>query len=117
MKNITLPCTRDHLYLIAKISWLTCHKYLNFFCHYNKVYNEEFLAKCELEIDMAQQQLDTRFLKSVGIIQTDASENMDLIIYNRLKRLYQDAQVVFKHDPQVAEQFNFENILTIVTSI
>jgi hypothetical protein len=117
MKNITLPCTRDHLYLIAKISWLTCHKYLNFFNHYNKAYNEEFLAKCELEIDMAQQHLDTHFLHSIGISETNANENTDAIIYNRLKRLFHDAQVVFKHDPQVAEQFNFENILTIVTSI
>jgi hypothetical protein len=117
MKNITLPCTRDHLYLIAKISWLTCHKYLNYFNHYNKAYNEQFLAKCELEIDMAQQKIDTRFLNSIGISETIESETLDLLIYNRLKRLYNDAQVVFKHDKQVAEQFNFENILTIVTSI
>jgi hypothetical protein len=117
MKNIALPCTKDHLYLIAKISWLTCHKYLNFFNHYNKAYNEQFLVKCELEIDMAQQQLDTRFLNSVGICQNQSTENVDLIIYNRLKRLYHDAQIIFKHEPQVADQFNFENILTIVTSI
>jgi hypothetical protein len=117
MKNITLPCTRDHLYLIAKISWLTCQKYLNYFNHYNKAYNEEFLVKCELEIDIAQQQLDTPFLNSVGIAENVSNENTDVIIYNRIKRLYNDAQIVFKHDPQVAEQFNFENILTIVTSI
>jgi hypothetical protein len=117
MKNITLPCTRDHLYLIAKISWLTCHKYLNFFNHYNKAYNEQFLVKCELEIDMAQQQLDTRFLNSVGICENQTNDHADIIIYNRLKRLYQDAQIIFKHDSQVADQFNFENILTIVTSI
>jgi len=117
MKNITLPCTRDHLYLIAKISWLTCHKYLNYFHHYNKAYNEHFLAKCELEIDMAQQQLDTRFLNSIGITETSERETTDQIIFNRLKTLYNDAQIVFKHDKQVAEQFNFENILTIVTSI
>jgi hypothetical protein len=117
MKNITLPCTRDHLYLIAKISWLTCHKYLNFFNRYNKAYNEEFLAKCELEIDMAQQQLDMRFLHSVGINQASENEANDLLIYHRLKRLYNDAQAIFKHNPHVAEQFNFENILTIVTSI
>ena len=117
MKNIVLPCTKDQLYLIAKISWLTCHKYLNFFNHYNKAYNEQFLAKCELEIDMAQQQLDTRFLHSVGISQTHDCETTDELIYKRLIRLYNDAQRVFKHDPQVAEQFNFENILTIVTSI
>jgi len=117
MKNITLPCTRDQLYLIAKISWLTCHKYLNFFNHYNKAYNEQFLVKCELEIDMAQQQLDTRFLNSIGISESRSNENVDYIIFNRIKRLYQDAQDIFKHDKQVAEQFNFENILTIVTSI
>lgn len=117
MKNITLPCTRDHLYLIAKISWLTCHKYLNFFNHFNKAYNEQFLAKCELEIDMAQQLLDTSFLNAVGISQTEDVETADDLIYNRLKRLYNDAQIVFKHDPRVAEQFNFENILIIVTSI
>jgi hypothetical protein len=117
MKNITLPCTRDHLYLIAKISWLTCHKYLNFFSHYNKAYKEDFLVKCELEIDMAQQLLDTNFLNSVGIAENQSKENTDEIIYHRLKRLYDDAQIVFKHDPKVAEQFNFENILTIVTSI
>ena len=115
MKNIPFPCTRDHLYLIAKISWLTCHKYLNFFNHYNKAYNEHFLEKCELEIDTAQQQIDTGFLHSVGINETN--EDADELIYNRLKRLYTDAQQVFKHDPQVADQFSFETILTIVTSI
>jgi hypothetical protein len=66
---------------------------------------------------MAQQQLDTRFLNSVGIVETNERETADQIIYNRLNRLYKDAQLVFKHDKQVAEQFNFENILTIVTSI
>jgi len=117
MKNITLPCSKDHLYLIAKISWLTCHKYLKLFNHFNKAYNENFLTKCEFEIDMAQQHLDTRFLNSVGICETGFSEANDQIIYNRLKQLYRDAQVVFKNDTQVADQFNFDNILSIVTSI
>ena len=117
MKNITLPCKRDHLYLIAKISWLTCHKYLNYFNHYNNAYNEQFLSKCELEIDIAQQQLDTIFLNSVGINEYEQNKFADMIIFNRLKRLYKDAQIVFKHNPKVAEQFNFETILTIVTSI
>lgn len=117
MKNITLPCTREHLYLIAKISWLTCHKYINYFNHFNKAYNTKFIEKCELEIEMAQQELDMRFLNSVGISNLHFTENQDVIIFNRIKRLYQDAQLVFKHDPKVADQFNFENILTIVTSI
>ncbi len=66
---------------------------------------------------MAQQQLDTGFLNSVGISENQQNEFADIIIFNRIQRLYKDAQIVFKHDPQVAEQFNFENILTIVTSI
>ena len=79
--------------------------------------NEQFLSKCELEIDIAQQQLDTIFLNSVGINEYEQNEFADMIIFNRLKRLYKDAQIVFKHNPKVAEQFNFETILTIVTSI
>ena len=117
MNNITLPCNRDQLHLIAKISWLTCHKYLNSFNLYNKAYNEQFLSKCELEIDMAQQQIDTSFLNSVGICEYQQNEFADMIIFNRIQRLYKDAQIVFKHNPKVAEQFNFETILTIVTSI
>jgi len=117
MKNITLPCTRDHLYLIAKISWLTCHKYLNFFNHYNKGYNENFLAQCELEIEVAEQELDKSFLSSVGICGAGLSEANDQVIFNRLNQLYLDAKVVFKHDHQALEQFNFEHILAIVASI
>lgn len=117
MKSVTLPCSKDHLYLIAKISWLTCHKYLNYFNHYNKAYNEEFVAKCELEVDVAQQQLDTGFLNSVGINETSNGEQTDEVIFYRLKRLYNDARKVFKHNPQVAEQFNFDHIMAIVTSI
>ena len=97
MKNITLPCTRDHLYLIAKISWLTCHKYLNFFNHYNKAYNEEFLAKCELEIDMAQQQLDTRFLNSIGICYKEMARYEDALShYNAaLKIVPNDVKILY----------------------
>ena len=117
MKNATLPCTKDQLYLIAKISWLTCHKYLNYFTHYNKVYSEAFVAKCELEIDVAQKELDTGVLRSIGIEELSAKKQADELNLNRLKRLHQAAKIVFKHNPQVANQFNFDHIMAIVTSI
>ena len=117
MKRSAIPCSKENFHLVAKISWLTCHKYLGYFTHYNKCYNEHFLIRCEEEIELSQQQLDYAALSKLGIEQPKEKERYESLIYVRLKRLYADAQVIFKHDKKVAEQFDFMEILKIVTLI
>ncbi len=117
MNTPIMPYSKNQLYLVAQISWLTCHQYLPFFKSYSIAYSNELIFEYELEIEAAQKAQGTLLESTKAGKLNQDNDFYDLVILNRLQQLHHDAEIIFKQKPQIAQQFNFNSILNLVQSI